>query len=51
MDNKEEIKVELTAEELDELMKDLPRILKELEREVNQKTDFISEKPESCFKP
>lgn len=36
MDNKEEI-VELTAEELDELIKDLPRILKELEQEVNQK--------------
>jgi hypothetical protein len=41
MDKKEEINVELTAEELDELMKDLPRILEELEREVNQKTDFI----------
>lgn len=35
MDKKEEINVELTAEELDELMKDLPRILEELEREVN----------------
>ncbi|MDF2500091.1 MAG: hypothetical protein K0Q77_805 [Anaerosporomusa subterranea] len=34
MDKKEGINVELTAEELDELIKDLPRILEELEREI-----------------
>lgn len=34
MDKKEEIGVELTAEELAELMEELPRILEELEREI-----------------